>query len=144
MNSILFDELVKTELEDYLYPPSELDVVLDKGPNKRWRNFRYPFAHKWLKNPFNARFKDPKYVEWREGVIKKYDGKCQKCGIPQANQCHHIQNYSHNPELRFEVDNGILFCKKCHKQFHFNYGTHSNNEKQVKHFLRRGKKVGWD
>lgn len=125
-----------------MYPPSELDVVLTTREGKRRRNFRYPFAHKWLISSFNERFKDRRYVEWRKKVIENHNGECKRCGDPSANQCHHIENYSHNSKLRYDVDNGVLFCKGCHKSFHFTYGTFKNNKKQVDHFLARYKRVG--
>lgn len=132
----------KTSLEDYLFPPSELDVVLTTALGKGRRNFRYPFAHKWLISPFNERFQDKKYVKWRNEVIKQYNGECQRCGGSSANQCHHIKNYSHNPKLRYEPTNGILFCKDCHKSFHLMFGTRNNNKKQVELFLKRYQRIG--
>ena len=130
-----FDEYEKTSLEEYLPPNgTELDVALYKSMFKRlrwWRNFRYPFSPK--KTWTGQRFSNPKYEEWRQKVIKKHNGKCAKCKL-EATHCHHINNFSSNPKLRYELNNGVLLCKECHFKFHWKYGTHNNNKFQLKMF----------
>lgn len=129
-----FNEMEKTEIEEYLPPPSELDVALYKTMFNKlrwWRNFRYPFSpnKEWA----NLRFSNPKYQNWREKIIKKYDGKCVKCNLP-ATHCHHIINFSSNLELRHDPNNGVLFCKKCHFKFHKKFGTVNNTKLQLREF----------
>lgn len=82
-----------------------------------------------------GRFKDSNYTEWRNKVIAKAKGKCLKCGN-KGTHCHHIKNYSQYPELRFDVDNGILFCRDCHELFHVIYGKQDNDEYQLNDFLK--------
>lgn len=76
---------------------------------------------------------------WRESVFKRDDYTCQKCG---DNKCgnfnaHHIKNFSEVVELRTSIENGITFCKICHKKFHDKYGYTNNNKKQLKEFLEK-------
>jgi len=70
------------------------------------------------------------YRLWRVSVIRR-DKVCQCCGSSKSRQAHHIEDGSHNPDLRFKVDNGITLCWACHSQLHTNYKK-SYREKTTK------------
>jgi len=78
---------------------------------------------------------------WREKVFKRDSYTCQKCSLKSGGgkavflHPHHIENFAVYLEKRFNVDNGITFCEKCHKLFHKSYGFKNNNKKQIKEFL---------
>ena len=78
---------------------------------------------------------------WREAVFARDNYTCQKCEAKTGNgkrvylHPHHIFNFAQFINFRFEVFNGITFCKKCHKEFHKIYGTTNNNREQVNEFL---------
>lgn len=75
---------------------------------------------------------------WKEGNMARDNYTCQKCGIRGGKLCvHHIQNFAQYPELRFSIDNGITFCKKCHGAFHKKYGIKNNTKEQIKEFLKK-------
>ena len=64
------------------------------------------------------------YQKWREEVVSRDFGECQKCGTDMYIEVHHIQSFKHNPELALDPDNGITLCSSCHKDYHsFNGGT---------------------
>ena len=73
---------------------------------------------------FRGRFSS-EGVAWKK-IIKRNSDKCGMCGKKLGNVCphceqkiksyaHHIKSWKDYPELRYEPQNGILLCEKCHK-----------------------------
>lgn len=66
------------------------------------------------------------YKAWRESVFNRDDHTCQDCGAKSGKgrhvylHAHHIKPFSLHPELRFEVNNGLTLCRKCHYKVHSN------------------------
>lgn len=92
----------------------------------------------------------PNYGDWRDkqyGIriwskeVRNRDGhKCRRisCGSTNNLHAHHILNQADNPNLRFEVWNGITLCQPCHMLFHKIYGKVENTEKQIEEFITGG------
>lgn len=87
--------------------------------------------------------KNWRYREWRNKVYKRDNYTCQKCGDNTGGnlEAHHILNYSEYKDKRYNVDNGITFCEKCHNpifegSFHNKYGTRDNTKEQLNEFLK--------
>jgi 5-methylcytosine-specific restriction endonuclease McrA/ribosomal protein L32 len=61
------------------------------------------------------------YREWRLMVYRKDHFSCQECG-KHCNEhqiiAHHIKDFKNYPKLRFDVNNGITLCRKCHLALH--------------------------
>lgn len=73
---------------------------------------------------------------WRESVFIRDNWTCQKCNKRGVElNAHHIHNFADYPELRTAIDNGIALCKKCHKEFHKQFGVEKNNQEQLNLFL---------
>ena len=80
--------------------------------------------------------------KWRLSVYKRDNFKCKKCGVHNNElRAHHIKNYATNKNIRYDLDNGVTLCDKCHKQFHKIYGSKNNNLEQLKNFLRENTEV---
>ena len=76
------------------------------------------------------------YRLWRESVFARDNWICQKCRVQGGYlHPHHIRNFAEVIELRFAIDNGITFCKKCHKEFHHIFGRKNNTKKQINKFI---------
>jgi len=61
----------------------------------------------------------PEYITWRSSVYERDAFTCQDCGDSGVRlEAHHIKPWAHNPELRFDVGNGVTLCQDCHKKKH--------------------------
>ena len=59
------------------------------------------------------------YVSWRYNIYKRDWFTCQMPGCGYKGrfiEAHHIKTFKNNPELRFEVSNGITLCRDCHNK----------------------------
>lgn len=86
------------------------------------------------------------YSTWRNSVFKRDNYTCQICGrhsMPGESvrlNAHHIENYSSNKDLRYDINNGITLCEKCHSvnndgSFHRVYGTKNNTREQLEEYI---------
>jgi len=78
------------------------------------------------------------YIVWREAVLARDDFTCQNCGSKEDLQAHHIIPVNENPDFSFVVTNGVTICKKCHRQYHSNYGNgvfiEYNKRERIPHY----------
>ena len=59
------------------------------------------------------------YKLWRSTVFERDNYTCQICNCRGTRlNAHHIKNYAHYPELRYDVSNGVTLCEACHKLVH--------------------------
>jgi len=81
------------------------------------------------------------YKLWQDSVKNRDGNYCQKCGENRIRyiMAHHILNFATYIELRLAIDNGITFCRVCHKDFHLKYGFRNNTKIQIYEFLQEGK-----
>ena len=58
----------------------------------------------------------------RSAVLERDGHKCQKCGAgntgPRSIHTHHIQEWLKHPNRRFDIDNIVTLCRKCHEWVH--------------------------
>lgn len=90
------------------------------------------------------------YIVWRKNVFDRdlYTCQCCKRKNHKGNNdtvylnAHHIFNWKDNPNLRFNIDNGITLCTDCHNKFHSKYGKTNTTDIQLNEFLiNYGKKI---
>ena len=96
--------------------------------------YKYRDSNLSTENEKIRRNKD--YKIWRELVFERDNWTCQKC-LERGFElnAHHIENFSDNKDLRFNIDNGITLCRECHYKFHKIYGFNNNNDLQLRKFL---------
>lgn len=67
------------------------------------------------------------HAKWVRAVLSRDMATCRECGAKDVElHAHHIKSYKDFPDLRFEVDNGLTLCFKCHWALHT-----AQNEKAV-------------
>ena len=69
-----------------------------------------------------SRSKDKKYRQWRHDVVTR-DGCCVLCGSKKRLTAHHINDWSHFKEDRYNVNNGITLCGRHHRFYHCSFNS---------------------
>lgn len=84
----------------------------------------------------------PEYITWRKAVYARDNYTCQECGSSSDINAHHIKAWSHYPNLRFDVDNGVTLCFDCHakKHPHIKFGKRHDNHARPKNKADGGNK----
>lgn len=55
-------------------------------------------------------------ANWRKSVLKLRGSQCYVCGTTENLEVHHIIPWAKAPELRYDVNNGLVLCKAHHRQ----------------------------
>lgn len=82
-----------------------------------------------------------KYRDWRTKVFERDNYTCveceRRCGDKEIVylQAHHVRSWADYPKDRYDVKNGITFCKECHKEFHDRFGRGKNHGGQFLAFI---------
>jgi 5-methylcytosine-specific restriction endonuclease McrA len=83
------------------------------------------------------RWEDSQAVEWAKKVKVRDNHVCQLChryGIPLNS--HHLNSWDLFVEQRYELDNGVTLCVRCHERFHSIYGRGKNTLFQFQQFKK--------
>ncbi|MDM5264671.1 HNH endonuclease signature motif containing protein [Sulfurovum sp. XTW-4] len=82
------------------------------------------------------------YKAWRVKVFERDMYTCKKCYQVGGNlNAHHIEEFANNKDKAYDLDNGITFCDKCHREFHGIYGQTNISIKEVDKFLKQNKRM---
>jgi 5-methylcytosine-specific restriction endonuclease McrA len=73
----------------------------------------------WIKRTDKEERHGIKYRLWRNSVFERDGYTCQDCGQKGGGlNAHHIKSFKKYPKLRYEINNGITLCEKCHRKRH--------------------------
>jgi len=57
------------------------------------------------------------YLKWRMKVLVRDNFTCNDCK-KEGDIAHHLELFGKYPEKRFDIENGITLCKRCHLKRH--------------------------
>lgn len=68
----------------------------------------------------NSRIRQtPTYKKWRQAVFERDNWTCCHCCHRGGKiEAHHIKEFAVHQELRFDIQNGMTLCIKCHRKLH--------------------------
>ena len=85
--------------------------------SKKFMGTNNPNFKHGLSNDSKRHYNNLDYKLWREAVYKRDSWKCRKCGVGGVYiTAHHIKSWAKYPVFRFDIDNGLTLCEKCHSK----------------------------
>lgn len=103
---------------------SECGVKSRSGKN----HYRYDFTK--TEEERHDKRRSSEYKKWVKNIYKRDNYMCQICESNIKLQAHHLYSYIKYKNMRFDFNNGITLCKKCHDEFHKFYKSDGNNTKE--------------
>lgn len=100
-----------------------------------------------ITNDKEVAMRSEEYKKWRNDVFKRDNYTCQCCGKMTHNiEAHHLDNFVQYIDKRYDVDNGITLCKKCHNpnqkgSYHNEMGTLNNTKEQFYMWMKTKKEL---
>lgn len=58
---------------------------------------------------------NPESYRWRKAVIARDGGRCRNCSSSSRLEVHHIVRFGKDKAKRWQIDNGLTFCRPCHQ-----------------------------
>lgn len=98
-----------------------INLAYKEGRMPDLRGKKNPFwrgGHKWY-NPIRS---SAQYKRWRKLVLSTKGRRCEWCNSSDRIEIDHIKPFLLFPDLRFELSNGRVLCRNCHKTTE-TYGT---------------------
>jgi len=85
----------------------------------------------------NDRRDDPEFERWARAVKVNDDFTCQICSAKGVYlEAHHKNGWNAFPDERYDLDNGVTLCKRCHDRFHETYGYGGNTKYQFDEYSK--------
>ena len=76
------------------------------------------------------------YDDFIKNVYERDNYTCQCCGKRGGDiVTHHLNGYDNFEDQRIDINNGIVLCEDCHKEYHKIYGYGNNTWQQFREFL---------
>lgn len=94
------------------------ETIIKNGKQKGDKHWNWKGG---ITDPMKSLRRTKEYDDWRFAVYKKNNYVCQHCGVKTTSKtiaAHHIEGFRENTLLRYDVDNGITLCRKCHIRTH--------------------------
>ncbi len=77
------------------------------------------------------RNEDPDFQRWARAVKVRDNYTCQVCDVRGVYlESHHKNGWNAFPDERYDLDNGVTLCRRCHDRFHETFGYGGNTKFQ--------------
>jgi len=102
-----------------------VDCLWKQQVGSKHPKYNHKLTEKERKLSHNRGLNSKNYF-WKKEVLQRDNHTCQKCSSKEYLQVHHIDNFNENIQRRYDINNGITLCKKCHKLIHKIFGNKTN------------------
>lgn len=72
---------------------------------------------------YNKERRSQNHHTWSLDIKKIYGFKCFICKVTKDLISHHLESFSENKTLRYDLNNGVCLCSNHHKMLHSVYGN---------------------
>lgn len=114
--SMEYRNYLKWKIDDKIYCNNCKNTLFHSGEN----SYRYNKDLTELEREYGRYHKENR--EFIRICLNRDEYKCTICNSKEELQVHHLEAYSKYKNLRYDINNGITLCKKCHTRFHSIYG----------------------
>ena len=81
-------------------------------------------------------FRGNRYNRWSRRIRRLAGHVCKTCGSLENIVAHHPYNWKDFPDKRYNVENGVALCRRCHINFHVEHGYGNNTPIQFAVFSK--------
>ena len=83
----------------------------------------------------NNRDDDEDFKKWASAVKVRDNYTCQICDARGVQfESHHKNSWDRHPDERYDLDNGVCLCLRCHQRFHETFGYGNNTKFQFQQY----------
>lgn len=68
--------------------------------------------------PYQKQLLDPRWLKFRDIVLKQKGRKCQDCGSTKLLNIHHLDYKKDCYAWEYSIEDVVVVCKDCHKKRH--------------------------
>ena len=128
-------EIVKEKIRNALifggYMLGDKNIMKNEEIVSRFKGDNNPNWKGGNSKGYKTGYYSTEYKIWRKTVFERDDYQCKKCNAKGVYlTAHHIKSFAHYPELRFEINNGLTLCEKCHSETD-NYKGRNKSKKNI-------------
>lgn len=131
-SKVKYGNLLSGNTAEPLCRPCQVQLKFRRGPdNNRWNpNLTDQQRQDILRHCRNLPGQRKLVNAWRDQVLRMHDYKCALTGSTEDLQVHHLYNWAHYPDRRYDPTNGVVLTKELHTRFHRVYGKGYNTADQ--------------
>ena len=121
-------------------------ATCSNGNIENWVGKNHPRYNSTLTDEEREKKRTPLHDQcriWRKEIFEKHNYTCQCCGIRGKTElnAHHLDGWNWAKDKRFDLDNGVTLCRKCHYDFHKLYKCGYNTKEQYNKFIELKRKA---